>query len=264
MEINNIYNMDCLQGMQELEDNSIDLTITSPPYDNLRKYNGYHWDFESIAKELFRITKNGHVVVGVVSDATINGSETGSSFKQALYFKEIGFKLHDTMIYESTKPPLTHKRYEQSFEYMFILLKGKIEVFNPIMKKNKYYGTTAIRNGDWASGKDNCAMRQRESTKLVKEFGIINNIWRYEAGGHKSTKDKMAYKHPAIFPEKLAEDHILSWSNENDLILDCFMGSGTTAKMAMLNNRNYIGFEIDETYCNLANKRIQNHTAVSN
>lgn len=248
---------DCKEVLKSIPDESIDLTVTSPPYDNLRKYNGFVFDFEEIARELFRVTKNGGVVVWVVGDATINGSETGTSFKQALFFKEIGFNLHDTMIYECNKPPLTHKRYEQGFEYMFILVKEKIVTFNPIMKKNKYFGQNCIRNGDWASGKQNSAMRQRQGIKKIKEHGIKNNIWRYETGGGKTTRDKIAFQHPAIFPESLAHDHIISWSNEGDTVLDPFLGSGTTAKIAKKLNRNFIGIEISAEYLDIAQKRVE-------
>ncbi len=262
LEINKIYNMDCLEGMKQLEDNSIDLTVTSPPYDNLRKYKpiGYSWNFNGMAKELYRVTKIGGVVVWIVGDATINGSETGTSFKQALYFKDIGFNLHDTMIYKSGKPPLTHRRYEQCFEYMFIFIKNKIKTFNPILKINKHRGANALRNSTRASSEDNCAMRDRNGFVAIKEYGIINNIWEYSTGGKNTTKDKIAFQHPAIFPEQLAKDHITSWSNEGDLILDPFMGSGTTAKMAFKTGRNYIGFELSKEYCYIAEQRIKEHT----
>ena len=140
MELNKIYNEDCIEGMKKLESEIIDLTITSPPYDNLRKYNGYSFDFENIAKELYRTTKKGGVAAWVVNDSTVKGSETGTSFKQALFFKEIGFNLHDTMIFAKNNPvPLTHNRYEQQFEYMFILSKGKPKTFNGLKKLNKSY-----------------------------------------------------------------------------------------------------------------------------
>ena len=243
--------MDCVEGMKLLPNECIDLTVTSPPYDNLRKYEGFEWDFEATAKELYRVTKKGGVVVWVVGDATINGSETGTSFKQALYFKEIGFRLHDTMIYQKKTPPLTHKRYEQEFEYMFVFVKGKIKTFNPILidkaymdkRTNKAFGRNPTNEHDMGFS----------SNKTQK---IKGNVWEYLVGGGKSTKDKIAFKHPAIFPEKLAQDHIISWSNEGDIVLDPFMGSGTTAKMALLNNRNFIGFEISEEYCKIAEKRI--------
>lgn len=245
MDINNLYLGNCLDLLKELPDNFIDLTVTSPPYDNLRKYNTYEFNFKEIAKELFRVTKSGGVIVWVVGDATIKGSETGTSFMQALYFKEIGFNLHDTMIYEKINPiPQNHNRYEQCFEYMFILSKGKPKTFNPLREPTKNAGKTF----DWGNRKtimdENQCRRDRGSEKIeVKETKIKRNIFSYSIGGGKSG-------HPAVFPDKLAEDQILSWSNENDLILDPFMGSGTTAKMALLNNRNYIGFEISEEYYN--------------
>ena len=252
MKINKIYNENCLETMARMPDNFVDLTITSPPYDNIRNYNGYSFDFKSIAKELYRVTKEGSVVVWIVGDATINGSETGTSFKQALFFKECGFNLHDTMIYSKNYIPLTHKRYEQEFEYMFIFCKGKIKIFNPILIDKKYKDnrqhtqTKRNKNGSFSYGFRN-----------KKKQTIKGNIWNYSVGGGISSKDKIAFNHPAIFPEKLANDHIISWSNENDLVYDCFMGSGTTAKSSIIYKRNFIGSEISKEYFDIANKRIQ-------
>lgn len=252
MELNKIYNMDCLDGLRQMEDCCVDLTVTSPPYDDLRKYNGYSWDFESIAKELYRVTKDGGVVVWVVGDKTKNGSETGTSFKQALFFKELGFNLHDTMIYQKSGSGAcgSNKCYIQSFEYMFVFTKGKIKTYNLIYdRKNEKVLLNNVsngnRNGDVKKVRMDC-----------KPFGRRFNIWKYDTGNNKSTKDKIAFKHPAIFPEKLAYDHIISWSNEGDVVMDIFMGSGTTAKMCKLTNRNYIGFEISEEYCKIAEERL--------
>ena len=250
LELNKIYNMDCMDGMRMLNDNSIDLTVTSPPYDNLRTYNGFTWDFEATARELYRITKNGGVVVWVVGDATIKGSETGTSFKQALYFKEIGFNLHDTMIYAKNNPiPQNHNRYEQQFEYMFIFSKSKPRRFNPLKVKTKSAG----KEYSWKDTNDygaKSAKRSRDEISIVKNEKNRFNIWFMSVASSK-------YTNSAPFPEQLANDHILSWSNENDIVLDPFMGSGTTGKMAMLNNRKYIGFELSEEYCEIAEERIK-------
>lgn len=255
LEINKIYQGDCLELMKELPDNSIDLTVTSPPYDNLRDYHGYSFDFEGIAKELYRVTKEGGVVVWVVGDRVINKSESGTSFRQALGFMDVGFKLHDTMIYQkngmSGNPD--KNRYYQSFEYMFILVKGNLKTFNGIEdRKNKWVGSWGrkhFRNQDGTLTK---------GEKIIcRDYGRRFNIWKFNTGAGFTTKDKFAYKHPAMFPEKLAEDHILSWSNEGDLVFDPMCGSGTTCKMALLNNRNYIGFEISPEYCKIAEARIR-------
>jgi len=260
LETNKIYNVDCLDGMKQLDDNSIDLTVTSPPYNNLRTYQGFSWNYKETAKQLYRVTKKGGVVVWVVGDATVNGSETGTSFKQALYFKDIGFRLHDTMIYQKggspyPSSPKTGVRYTNVFEYMFVLSKGKPKTINLIAdKENKYAGTT-----NWGDR----MMRQRDGTlkkekkPIIAEYGVRYNIWYYKIGKGFHTKDEIAYQHPAIFPEKLAEDHILSWSNKGDLVLDPFLGSGTTLKMAELNSRNWIGFEISEEYCKIAEERLR-------
>jgi DNA modification methylase len=259
LELNDIYCIDCLEGMKLLPNDCIDLTVTSPPYDNLRTYKGFTWDFESVAKELYRVTKQGGVVVWIVGDATINGSETGTSFKQVLCFMECGFNLHDTMIFQKDAGPFPERnRYYQSFEYMFVLSKGKPKTVNLIADKpNKQFGkkiTGTVRNPDGAL-KQHTAVKNK-TNRVVKEFGVRTNVWLYSVGKWKVTKDEYAYKHPAIFPEQLAQDHILSWSNEGDVVLDPFMGSGTTAKMAVLNDRKYIGFEISKEYFDIACQRL--------
>lgn len=254
LELNKTHNMDCLDGLKLLDNETIDLTVTSPPYDNLRKYNGYSFDFENIAKELYRVTKQGGVVVWVVNDKTDKGSETLTSFRQALYFKEIGFNVHDTMIYQSDKPPLSHNRYEQKFEYMFILSKGKPKTFNPIMEECKYAGTSKKARTFRHTGEE---LQETHDKGEVHKEKIKGNIWFYSTGYQKSTKDKIAFKHPAIFPEQLVTDHILSWSNEGDVVMDIFSGSGTTHKMALLNNRQYIGFEISQEYIDIENERLK-------
>ena len=254
---------DCLELMKDIPDGSVDMIVTSPPYDNLRSYNGnLNWGdhvWKPVITELYRVLADGGVVVWVVGDATINGSETGTSFRQALYFKDIGFNLHDTMIWEKDGCvyPETN-RYYPIFEYMFILSKGKPKTCNQIIdRKNKNFGQKIDRKrkSRLADGSF-IPTSSFGSNKKTKEFGVRYNIWKYGMGGAKGTKDKIAYKHPATFPEQLAQDHIISWSNENDIVLDWFMGSGTTGKMAKLLNRNFIGIELDEEYFNIAKERI--------
>ena len=252
LELNKIHNENCLDTMSRMNDNFIDLTVTSPPYDNLRNYNGYEFDFESIAKELFRVTKVGGVVVWVVGDATINGSETGTSFKQALYFKEIGFNLHDTMIWRKINPmPQTKigRRYTLAMEYMFIFTKGLVKTFNPIMEKTKTFGKdlspSTQRRPD---GSKSQTRLNAQIGRKINEYKQLSNVW--------DILTKTYSGHPATFPEKLAEDHIYTWSNKGDLVYDPFTGSGTTAKMSIKLDRNYIGSEISKEYCDIANKRI--------
>jgi site-specific DNA-methyltransferase (adenine-specific) len=258
LETNKIYNCNCIDGLRQLDDNSVDLTVCSPPYDNLRSYGDVtDWNFEvfkPIAEELYRVTRTGGIVVWVVGDAVINGSETGSSFKQALYFMEKGFKLHDTMIYEKNSSSFpakrTSKRYTQIFEYMFVFVKGKVrdDIVLIADKRNKWAGWTNWGTHTQYDAKGN--LKATTNTKPIPEFSLRNNIWKYSV----SFNDKTG--HPAVFPEKLAEDCILSWSVEGDVVLDPFSGSGTTAKMAMLNKRNYIGFEINPEYYEVSLKRV--------
>ena len=248
-----IYNENCLETMSRMPDGFIDLTVTSPPYDNLREYNGYSFPFEQIADELYRVTKEGGVVVWVVGDATIDGSETGTSFKQALYFKKIGFNIHDTMIYCSDSPPRKQPRYEQSFEYMFVFSKGKPNTFNRIKRFTKQSGKSRKSTTFRSDGK---TLSPAEFSNTVLAETTINNVWFYYSGYKKTTKDDVAFNHPAIFPEKLARDHIYSWSNEGDIVYDPFCGSGTTPKMAHLLKRKWIASEISKEYVELAEKRL--------
>ena len=236
--MNQIHTENCLETMSRMQDESIDLVVTSPPYDDLRSYNGYSFDFESVAKSLYRVIKKGGVIVWVVGDQTQNGSESGSSFKQALSFMEIGLNLHDTMIYEknsSTYPAQkSGNRYSQIFEYMFIFSKGKPKATLICDKPNK-----------WAGHKDFSGKLKNP----VPEFSPRTNIWRYVTSFN-------GVKHPAPFPEQLAADHIITWSSENEVVYDPFMGSGTTAKMALQLNRRFIGSEISSEYVAIAQKRL--------
>ena len=253
MEINKCYNENCLDTMGKMPDGFIDLTVTSPPYDNLRTYNGYSFDFEEVAKELYRVTKQGGVVVWVVGDATIKGSETGTSFKQALYFIECGFNLHDTMIYAKSKivtKDFKCHRYYQGFEYMFVFSKGKPKTCNYIRVPSKHGGKKAISINRKEDGSMRDDRIDKQKGRVVGETKIKSNIWEYASHSVKG--------HPAPFPEQLANDHIISWSNKGDLVYDPFLGSGTTAKMAILNKRNWIGSEISEEYCKIIERRITN------
>jgi len=253
MELEKIHNEDCLSTMGRMPDNFIDFVITSPPYDDIRNYNGYEFDFKNIAKELFRVIKVGGIIIWVVGDATIDGSETGTSFKQALFFKEIGFKLHDTMIYYKNNPmPQTGNRYHQHFEYMFVFSKGNPKTFNPITEPTKYKGLANMKN----RGQNGSLEYEKVERTSEKKVG---NVFFYSIGGGISTKDKIAYNHPAIFPEKLVYDQIISWTNENDIVDDPFMGSRTSAKIAHILNRRWLGSEISKEYVEIAEERLKEY-----
>lgn len=255
--MNNIKLMqgDCLERMKEIPDGSIDLTVTSPPYDNLRTYkDSLEWGehiWKPILEQLYRITKQGGVVVWVVGDATIKGSETGTSFKQALWAMECGFNLHDTMIWRKSNPTPRDtriNRYWQEFEYMFILSKGMASVCNHLLMPCKHAGTVKVSINRKPDGLLREDRRNKQKNKVVKKDKPRCNIWEYRATPN--------HRHPAVFPEQLASDHILSWSNEGDTVFDPFMGSGTTGKMAKLNNRDFIGIEKVEEYFDIAQERI--------
>lgn len=252
-KLNKIYRSDCVEFMKSMDENSIDLTVTSPPYDELRNYKGYSFDFENIAKQLFRITKKGGIVVWVVGDKIKKGNKSLTSFKQALYFQQVGFNVHDVMIYRKKNTPFMRTNgYTNCFEFMFILGKGSPKTFNPLKVKTIRQGKEMLPFNKGADGINRKVLGELKSEKTM------TNIWEYAVGLGGSTRDKLAFEHPAIFPEKLAEDHILSWTNQDDVVFDPMCGSGTTCKMAKKNNRHYIGCDISEDYVSLAKKRLGN------
>ena len=247
-----LYTGDCLDIMRTLEAGSVDAVITSPPYDNLRTYNGYRFDFEPTAHELFRVTKEGGVVVWIVADETRNGSETGTSFRQALYFKDVGFNLHDTMIWHKgsfTSPQ--KRRYPNTFEYMFVLSKGKPVCNQIVDRPNKKAGTRSTRTIRKANGYTKPMYADNRRTE-IGTFGVRFNVWQLPPEQSNALR-----VHPAQFPVPLARDHILSWSNPGDTILDPFMGSGTTGVACVQTGRNFIGIEIDPGYAEIARARIE-------
>ena len=254
----NLFNGDCLEVMDKLISDGVvvDAIITSPPYDDIKNYNNtLNWNlevFKEVANRLYKILKDGGVIIWVVGDKTKNGSESLTSFKQAIYFNQIGFNLHDTMIYRKLAyTPLTHNRYEQEFEYMFCFSKGKPKTFNPIKIPCKWAGTETW--GEATTYKDNSDNLVNIGRKTISENKIKGNIFEYSPMKMKAQK----IKHPAMFPPELAEDMINSWTNIDDIILDPFMGSGTTGVACKNLNRNFIGIELDEGYFNIAKERIE-------
>lgn len=249
--LNEIYCIDCVEGMKKLPEHSIDLVVTSPPYDNLRNYNGYKFNFEKIAEGLFQVLKKGGILVWVVGDKIKNGDRSLTSFRQALFFQEVGFNVHDVMIYRKKNTPFMRTNaYTNCYEFMFVLSKGKPNTFNPLKTKTARNGREKLVFNKKADGINNKVWGE------LKEEKTLTNIWDYAVGLHGSTSDKIAFQHTAIFPEKLAEDHILSWTNEGDIVFDPMCGSGTTCKMAKINNRKFIGVDISEEYCKLSKSRV--------
>ena len=252
-DLGKLYCGDCLEIMSHID--PVDLVLTSPPYDTIRSYDGYDFNFKATAKLIKNTVKYGAVCVWIVGDQVIGGSETGTSFNQALFFISIGFNLHDTMIYAKHPIPRTHNRYEQAFEYMFVFSCGSPKTFNPL-KQATSCGGSIVKSATIRKDSNNLSNYSGNGNK-IKYNKIRSNIWFYETGFNKSTKDKFAFEHPAIFPDLLAVDHIESWSNPGDLILDTFLGSGTTAVACEQLNRRWIGIEISEKYCEIAAKRIE-------
>jgi len=247
METDTIICGDNCETLAAMPAESVDLVVTSPPYDDLRTYGGHDWDFYGVAWLLKRVLKPGGVIVWNVADATKAGSETGTSMRQALHFQTLGLNLHDTMIYANEKPPLTHNRYEQEWEYAFILSRGKPKAWNPIKEKSIHAGK--VPAGGFRESDDE--MRGRNRSGAVAEMKLKGNIWRVPNHGGNGTG------HPAAFPERLAADFVHSWSNPGDIVLDPFAGSGTTLKAAKELNRRFIGIEINPEYVEICQKRIE-------
>ena len=251
IKLNTIYHSDCVVLMESMEADCVDLTVTSPPYDELRNYNRYNFNFESIARGLFKVTKKGGVVVWVVGDKIRNGDRSLTSFKQALFFQSIGFNIHDVMIYKKKNTPFMRTNaYTNCYEFMFVLSKGSPKTFNPLKTKTARQGFEML---PFNKGADGINKKTLGELKLEK---TKTNIWEYATGLGGTTRDKIAFKHPAVYPEKLAEDHILSWTNPGDVVFDPMCGSGTTCKMALKNNRLYIGCDISKEYVDITEERL--------
>lgn len=262
MELNRIYHENCLETLDRLGSDRLDMTLTSPPYDDLREYNGYHFPVGAIAEGLYRATRPGGVVVWVVGDRTVNGDESLTSFKHAFAFKDAGFKVHDTMIYVKNNPIPSDcgKRYRQAFEYMFCFSRGTPKTFNPLTEPTKSAGEKIKAFRITQQGRGN--VPAEDIGRQIKTERKVNNIFTYNVGTS-SSKDKIAFEHPAIFPEQLAEDQISTWTNPGDLVYDCFMGSGTTAKAAHLLGRKWLGSEISLEYVRIASKRLEKYSALA-
>ncbi len=253
-----LYHGDCLDVMAQMAPNSIDLTVTSPPYDKLRTYeDSLEWNEElwrQVIDGLWRVTADGGVVVWVVGDATVKGSETGTSFRQALYARECGFNLHDTMIWNKgnfTAVGSLQTRYAPVFDYMFVWTKGKIKTFNPI--KDRKCKTAGSKKHSTIRQKDGSTKKGSKQGWVQPAFGQRHNIWDMPPENSNTKR-----VHPAQFPEHLANDHIISWSNPGDVVFDPFLGSGTTGKVALLNSRQFIGVEKVGKYFDIAKERLQN------
>ncbi len=254
LPIDQLFCEDCRDTLERLPPDCIDLVVTSPPYADMRAYHGYSIDLPGIISGLWKVVKPGGVVVWITADKTVQGDETGDSLRQALAFKEQGFQLWDTMIFEKEVRGATgnNRGYWQVWDYMFVFSKGAPKTINLLMDRpNKEArkgdrGTKRLSNGELKS-------IQRGG---YSAYGRRTNIWKYKVGKGHSTKDAIAFQHPAIFPEALARDHILSWSNAGDVVYDPFMGSGTVAKMAKLAGRHYLGSEVSAAYCAIARERV--------
>ena len=240
----------CVEVMRSWKNDFVQLTVTSPPYDGLRNYQGYEFPFEEIADELYRVTAKGGILVWIVGDR-INNGRSLTSFRQALYFQEIGFSAHDVMIYQKKNTPFMRSNaYTNAYEMMFVLSKGKPATFNALMEPTQRQGYEMLPHNKLPDG-----INKKRKAELKKEK-TRTNIWPFAVGLGGTTSDKIAFQHPAVFPEKLAEDHILSWSNAGDLVLDPMCGSGTTGKMALLHDRQFIGIDISPEYIEIARQRL--------
>lgn len=253
---------DCLDVMEHMQNQSVDMVITSPPYDELRSYEKkLEWSFqifEKIAQEISRILEKGGVLVWVVNDQVIKGSESGTSFRQALFFKdECGLNLHDTMIYMKDNPPPVggSNRYYQTFEYMFVFSKGKPRVFNPLKteRRNKYNDKRTKRTKSFTRNRDGDFIKKEVALDFSSPVKR-RNVFTYTVGGGNSVDYNV--KHPAAFPLELAKDQILSWSNKGDLIFDPMAGSGTVAIAAEKTCRKWICIEKEASYFNPAVEKI--------
>jgi len=250
VDLTGLYVANCIDYMRVMPEKCVDLVVTSPPYDNLRDYKGYSFDFEAVAQGLFKVLKDGGVIVWVVGDK-INGGRSLTSFRQAVYFQELGLCVHDVMIYQKKNTPFMRSNaYTNCYEFMFVFSKGKPKTFNPLKEPTVRNGMEMLVHNKQADGINKKILKELKTEKTK------TNIWQYAVGLGGTTSDRIAFEHPAVFPEKLAYDHILSWSNPGELVFDPMCGSGTTCKMAHMTKRDYLGVDISDEYIQIARQRL--------
>lgn len=245
-----LYHGDNVSVMREMESESVDLVVTSPPYDNLRVYGGHGWNFADVAQELTRLLKPGGVIVWVVADATIDGSETLTSMRQAIHFKDVcGLNVHDTMIYRKMNGGANGSllSYLACWEYMFVFSKGRPKAISLLRDRKNI---VPPRTKEEAAGRRYANGETKERRVITREeYGARWNCWEYHVGS-------VASDHPAVFPDSLASDHIQSWSNPGDTVFDPFAGSGTTLRAAKDLGRLAIGAEIEASYVEIIARRM--------
>lgn len=254
--VNTILHCDCLDGMRQLPDNSIPLAVTSSPYDAIRTYGGHAFAFEPVAKELWRITAPGGVVVWVIADQVIKGSLTGTKHRQVLHFLDLGFRLHNEITLTTVNTPLPQKiRYAQNSQTAYVLAKGRPHAVNLLRDKpNKSAG---VFKREWVARSKDGTMRKGYYGKCIAPYSLRGDVWTYLVGNNHTTKDKLS--HPSPMAEQMAEDLIISFSRPGELVFDPMAGSGTTCKMALLNHRSYLGMEIHEPYWREAVERLSKY-----
>jgi DNA modification methylase len=255
--LNQILQADCLKELAFFDDNSIDLTVFSPPYDGIRDYkNNWVFNFVELGKHLFRVTKDGGVAVVVIGDGTKNFAKSLTSFRLAVnWVDDIGWKLFESVIYKRDGNPGAwwNQRFRVDHEYILMFFKGnrpktfhKEHLMIPSKHAGKIYsGTDRLTNGGF----------KKIEPKAVNPMKCRGTVWEYSTSNTEGNRLKL--QHPATFPDKLASDLILCFSEPHDVVLDPMCGSGTTCVQAKLNNRQFIGIEISEEYCDIARKRLQ-------
>lgn len=255
LDINQIHNMDCVEGMKLLPDNSVDLVVTSPPYDNLRQYNGFSFDLNATGKQIYRVLKDGGIAVVVIQDQTKDFGKSLTSFRMILdWCDNLGFKLFETLIYRKhgTEGAWWVKRFRVDHEYMPVFLKGGKPLFfdkDPVKIKSKHGGKVMTGSGNRKTN----GKTTETVTRPINDTKCPGTVWEYLMAGD---KNPLKRKHPAVFPDKIPLDFIQVFCPPGGLVLDPFMGSGSTAVAALKTDRNFIGFDISEEYINLANQRI--------
>lgn len=256
-ELNEIYCIDCVEGMKKIPDNSVDIVVTSPPYDGIRDYNGFNFDLHETGRGLIRILKEGGIVAMVIQDQTKNFGKTLTSFKTIIdWCDNIGFKLFECVIYRKhgSEGAWWTNRFRVDHEYMPIFLKGeKPQYFNkenlkvPSIHGGKVMTGSGSRRTD---GKTNARV-----TRPINTMKCRGTIWNYLMAGD---KDPIKRQHPAPFPDQIPLDFIECFCPPGGVVLDPFMGSGSTAVAAKKLNRKYIGFDTSEEYIKIAHARLRN------
>lgn len=254
--VDKVHCMECVEGMEMLPDDCVDLVVTSPPYDAVRKYNGFAFDLHQTGAQIHRVLKDGGIAAMVIQDQTKDFGKSLTSFRTIIdWCDSFGFKLFECVIYRKngSEGAWWKHRFRVDHEYIPLFLKGDRPAYfdkQPLRVPSKHGGKVMSGSGNRRTdGATNGTVRREINATKCR-----GTIWNYLMAGD---KNPLKRKHPAVFPDAIPSDLIQCFCPPGGIVLDPFIGSGSTAVQALKHERHFIGFDISQEYCDLCNQRLE-------